>query len=792
MRVGRILKFAGVVLLCGGALAGGGYMWLRSSGLPLRSGRATVIGLGGEVLVRFDEWGVPHVQAQNKRDAAAAMGWLHANDRMFQLELGRRSAFGRLSEVLGSRTLPMDRQARTLRQREMAERWWEACGKETRDLLEAYAAGVNSWLGNRKGDLPSELRALGVTPEPWTPIDSLGFAVLLARDLSYPVWNDDRHFQYLIGAGHARLENLMGTAIALHPGTEALAEEVQPRLAIYVDTTRPSASTASDDAEGAPGRQGSNSWALGSDHTATGAPIVANDPHLSLGFPSLWYQAQLRSPGYEAAGMTVPGLPLIVIGQGPHVAWSFTNTELDTNDLFFEQLNEAGTHVRRGSEWVAIESRRETIGVRFGDDVVLDLQATEIGPLLPPGGFPGVDHRSLAWTAYEPFDPLAAFLGLARATSVDDVPNAIAGFVCPVQNVVCADRDGGLLCAMLGRVPDRAFGEGRLPLDASETALHWRGLRSAASNPLVRAGPEGVLVTANDDIRPEGYALALPAYFAGGWRAQRIRKLCESRDGWWPAEVAEMQIDDLSTYARAVVALLPDTWTGEAAAARDALRSWDGRMDVRGGGALFALFERRLLALLFDDDRRLVLGRGLPHPAYSTVVVRALSGELDASWVDDLDTQDVEETIDEVAERALIAAWREGRERWGIDPFAWPYGEIHTWQPRHPLGEIPGLTGVLDRGPFPVAGSSTTINALSGDWGPDGMEVSHGPSMRFVADTANPDNSLAVLPTGQSGHPFDEHYDDQMSLFRAGRTHAVHWSEESISTATVSTLILHP
>jgi penicillin amidase len=390
------------------------------------------------------------------------------------------------------------------------------------------------------------------------------------------------------------------------------------------------------------------------------------------------------------------------------------------------------------------------------------------------------------------FDPLRAFYALGRASSVKELPALVETFVCPVQNLVAADRNGGMLFTLLGRVPDRAAGDGRMPLPAWDTSKHWRGLRPARDNPRSDSPEEDLLATANNDIRPADYALALPAEFDMEFRVQRVRELLTARGAWWPADLSAVQADITSKYAQRVVELLPETVEGEAALAREQLIGWDGAMRAGGPAALFALFEREFKRAVYSDELEHYGVRALPGFSRGESVLAALDGRLPAVWFDDLRTKQRIETSADAVQTALTRAWREGSRRFGPDIKLWDYAGMHTWTVRHPLDALPLGESLLNRGPFPMAGSATTIAAFSGRWRGEKMEVNHGPSMRWIADTGNPDRSLCVLPTGQSGHPADAHYDDQLPVFLAGKTHAMHWSEAAIAHATLSTLTLTP
>lgn len=762
----------------------------RRSGLPTRTGEFSLVGLNGPVEVRFDEYAVPHVRGETLRDLAAALGWLHANERLFQLEMGRRRASGRLSEVIGAATVAEDVRMRQLDVRGTAEKYYAALQPESRELLDAYASGVNAWLAEHHGDLPSDLDVLVDDIAPWTPVDSLGFAVLMACDLCYPRYYEEQRFEWLGAFGKERTLDLVGKGdVELDDTVVKLAAEARAKSALPALGAGPGA--GGDAPESAEKKGGSNNWAVDATRSAEHAALVANDPHLGLGLPALWYEAGLRAKDYDAYGMTLPGMPVIVIGRGQHVAWGFTNGEIDATDLFLEELSQDGSAVRRGDDFVPIESRVEEIVVDGAEPMSVTIAHTDHGVLLPAIAERGLPARSLAWTAYTPFDPLAPFVALARAKSIEEVPRAIADFVAPIQSIVVGDEHGDVMFTLLGRAPERGRGEGAFPAPGWDAHWKWRGLLPSELNPRTVRPSDGFVATANDDPRPRNSLAALPGDFANPSRIERIREGVNGTRDWTAATLAELQLDVVSKYALGLVARLPQDLDGDARTAAEFLRSWDGRMQKGGAAALFGVFERELGAGVFDDEFRTA---GLPSMALlrkADALERLLGNTLDERWCDDVGTPVVEtrhEQIGRALERALAAV----RKRFGDDPARWDWTAYNQWRPRHALAAAPLIGGLLERGPFGVPGSAQTVRVFTGWWRGDEVEVGHGASMRFVADLGDGDRSLAILPGGQSGHPFDEHFDDQLDEYVAGKMRAVHWSERAIADHARSTVTLRP
>ncbi len=769
-----------------------GLLWARGRGLPKRLGRADIPGLEQAVRVRFDRFGVPHVDASCAADLFAASGWLHANDRMFQLELGRRSVRGRLAEAFGPSAFALDVRARELRLLETAQACLERLEPESRAALDAYASGVNAWLVARGNDLPPEFLLARIQPAQWTALDSLCFHVLLAKDLC-ATFLEERRWNWLTTLGPERTADLVGgPAPKWDQGLLDLAHvQAQRRpanLNLPHSPPAPPAEPAANEAN--PG--GSNAWAVGTSRSSHGAPLVASDPHLRVSLPNIWYQARLSSPEYAAQGMMLPGLPLVVIGQTEALAWAFTNVEADLYDVWIERTQPDGLAIWQAGDWLPVTQVSEHIPVQGEPERKIELRSTSRGPLVT---FGINEQATLGWTLYEAFDPIAPFLGLARASTVDDVEPAIATFVCPVQNMIVADRQGGVLQTIMGRVPNRNNADGRFPLPGWDAKTHWSGLVTGLERSNLRGDRmQDVLASANDDARGPLQMESLAADFATPHRRERIRERLLERQDWTSGACAQLQGDVVDKYAKEVVELMPKGAGSEPARrAENVLRAWDGSMEVTGPSALFALFARELQIGLFSDE---FWPHGLELPAYPErdgLLLRALSGATRFDWFDDARTQ-VKEDRRGAIEAALTRAWNEGERRWGRDVTRWRWGDLHQVTLAHPMADLPWIGPLFRRGPFGVPGSANCIQVQAGSWSwttPE-VQVVHAASMRWVADLGDPDRSLALLPSGQSGHPFDVHFDDQVADYYSNAPRYASWSEAAIARATVQELTLEP
>ncbi|MHC4376079.1 MAG: penicillin acylase family protein [Planctomycetota bacterium] len=744
-----------------------GGLWTRGflrGGLPWRSGEFAIPGLGAEVQVHFDERGVPHVQAGNFEDACAALGFLHANDRCLQLELIRSAAAGRLSEVFGSSQVGTDRRLRQLGLKETAKAWYAALGEDSRRALEAYASGINAWFEARGNDLPPHYKLLGAAPEPWTPADSLGVALLMDLRLSPPdrqEWANERVLRVL---GESALRDLL------------FDQELQiPERLREVAARGPDAARAAQAPD--PGELGgSNNWAVAGARAAGESGLLAGDPHLWLSLPAQWYLASVHGGAYRAAGATLPGMPLVIIGGSDLRAWSFTTTGLDTHDFVVEEVG-AGGRLRRGGDWLAVTERNESIPVRFGDPQAVTLRRSDLGPFFPANG--SQPASSLQWAARTPADPLSLFFGLASEPELERVLAGAEGYVAPVQNLMVAQADGRVGYAVVGRGPERPAGasDGWLARRAANNT--WLGLRPAASNPRWIDPPEGFAVTANADVRPADYALPFPSDFAHPSRRDRALAALGSREAWTLEEVAALQLDLKSPLATELAGAIADQLEGgERAGLGERLRAWAAAgadFSDEAPAALYLRATRELALALFSDEFR-ALGRDVPGPRVGDRLLADLfAGRCEHDWWDTEEHQRSTLVADACFRAQLWLELRQGESD------SWSVSEFMELDLDHALSELPVIGPWLSRGPFPRRGHPSTLDAHWCEWevGPDGRDqrllVYGGASVRYRSEPGRPERAAAGLPGGQSGHPLDAHYDDLLEGWLAGEAHALPW-----------------
>jgi len=739
--------------------------------LPARRGRVVIPQVSAPVEARFDARGIPHVRSVLEVDAWRALGFIHAADRMFQMELRRRAAAGRLAELFGPEAVAMDREARVNGYADAARRDWELLPENARAALIAYADGVNAFLVDCS--LPLELRALSVTPEPWTPLDSLAFGRLMQADLSVAPYPERSVFD------DARARGL-DAALALADAAEPGVTRVAPELASFLAGMTPPARASAVMPETAPA--GSNAWALAGTRTASGKPLLAGDPHLAAERPGVWYAAHLTSAdGLDAVGLTLPGLPGLLIGHNGRVAWSLTMHQADDSDFYVEQIDWAAGTYRRGDTWVALERESQTIRVKGGADATVEVNRTVHGPIVlrPDDGAGWGLSRAFA-TANLPQGP-QAFLDAARARNGVELMTAFSQYAGPSVNVCWADVTGAVGVKVAGSIPRRRSGDGRFPVPGWDPAYDWDGTIAPDALPAMLSPADGLVVTANDDWSASSRLLPYPGVFAESDRAMRARQLGAGLVKARVADMRAMQNDVFSPYAARVVASLKELQLSDPRAVKAAaiLSRWDAKAETTGPSRLFFAFMKEV---------RKAAGGGTLRVTWS-MLGRMIAGEGAQDFWDDPATSPVEtraSRVESALAHALAAVEREG----GANAAHWSWGKAHRLTYEHPFASVigPTLARRLAFGPVALPGEWHTLDVAGFPLRGDRYDVTDIPSARLIVDLGSPDDSRLVLPLGQSGQLFDRHGHDQLQAWATGRDFALPFSSKAVEAATISTL----
>ena len=753
----------GFAVLALAVLLAAAFAWLYlQRSLPVLDGDVHAKGLGGTVEVIRDGEGVPHIFAGSERDAWFALGFAHAQDRMWQMEFQRRVASGRLSEFLGERAYDTDRLMRTLGIAHLAGRIAERTDAESRTALQAYADGVNAWLATDPV-LPVEFHAFAMKPEPWRPADSVGWLLVMAWDLSGNWRSELARLRFTAKLGRERTAEIIppypGDPPWPLPDFAALYKQVAPTAGALLDMT------PNNDAA-----IGSNNWVVSGARSETGKPLLANDPHLGLQAPALWYLAHLSTPAGNVVGGTLPGLPFVVLGRNDHLAWSMTTTNGDTQDLFVERLapgDPMGYLTPTGVEKFTL--RREAIRVG-SEERVLQVRSTRHGPVISDavkamdGTLPKGHVIALSWAAlHDENATLRAGFGLNRARNAKEFVVAARDFHAPQQNLVFADRDGRIGFVAPARVPvRRADNEamGRVPVPGWLAKYDWQGVLAFEKLPAVMDPPGGRIVTANHKITPPGYQPFLAVDWFPPYRADRIEELLVATPKHSLASFAKMQGDSMSRLARELlpVARAAKPNTEEGRAAQKMLGDWKGDMDPKLAAPLvFTAWYRELTRLVYSDELGDIFRESWDQrAAFMFAVLRGDKGY--EKWCDDVRTP-ARETCAQHTAKAFDFAAEDLKKRFG-EPSRWRWGVAHVAASDHrPFGFFPVLKQWFNVSPE-TAGDGYSINVgqytIRDEERP--FANRHSGSLRAIYDLSDLDNSLFMQSTGQSGNVLSPWY----------------------------------
>jgi penicillin amidase len=833
VRLAMAVAILVAIALVGGAT--GVVVGVRRS-LPDYDGEASLSGLTAKVQIHRDAHGIPQVYADTPEDLFRAQGYVHAQDRFYEMDFRRHLTAGRLAEWFGEELVETDALVRTLGWRRTAARELSTLSPQVRGYLQAYAEGVNAYLAEHSGSRLSVEYTFGALgpperPEPWTPVDSLAWLKAMAWDLRsnlddeidraltaarlpeervaelYPEYPYDRHPPIVA------VPPSTAATIARRPPLPAGTEDALRRLRALLDAS------ALPDSAGVGAGLGSNSWVVSGALTVSGKPLLANDPHLAPGMPGIWYQIGLHcrrlsdACRYDVAGFGFAGLPGVVIGHNDRIAWGFTNLGPDVMDLYVERLDNDTYLYDEGRRPLTV--RQETIRVRDAQPVRIRVRSTHHGPLLSDvheevrravartdiaqraraGGYEvGV---ALRWTALEPGTTAEAIFRLNTARDWDDFRAAAALFDVPAQNMVYADVEGNIGYQAPGRIPIRRGGTGQWPVPGWSSRFEWEGWVPFEHLPHLLNPKEGFIVTANNAVATPSYPYRLADFWDYGYRADRISKLVRDRVRRGQLDVEAMREIQLDTYDANAAFLVPylrrirvDEFTAEGQALLD---GWAFTQEVESpAAAFFNAVWRNLLVLTFHDDLPAGVRPNGGDRWYE--VVRRLVADPDNPWWDDRRTKDVKEDRDTILRQAMVEARKELTRIMARNPERWSWGRMHQLtlvNPSFGNSGFPPLERLFNRGPFEMPGGSEAV--LSTGWHAErGYAVTSVPSMRMVVDLGDFDRSGWVNLTGVSGHPSSRHYTDQLEAWLGGRLLPWAFSQAAVQRAAHHVLVLNP
>ena len=799
------------VLFCGGLA-----WWLFYRPLPQVDGLAYLPGLQGQVTVDRDVWGIPHVRASSLADMAEAQGYVMAQDRLWQMDLLRRVARGQLSEILGAGTVAIDKHFRLLRFGPAAERDAALLDEESRIVMEAYSRGVNKFIEQHRNNLPVEFKLLKYQPQPWQPSDSLVIGAYMYETLT-ETWEEKfNRAQVFARVGPDKAKDLFSVDAALdhfvvgdpdQPGegsqrsgdpddeddeddmsqdgvlkAGAQTPNTQPGFADLTTALAPSVVQWLDESQrNIRHTLGSNNWVVSGDHTATGKPLLANDTHLELGIPPIWYQMHLSCPGWNVKGFTLPGAPLVIIGHNDRIAWGFTNNGADVQDLYIESFNPARPdEYKANGKWLKAQIVDEVIHIKGAPDEHFPVTITRHGPVVKTDGSTGY---ALRWTATEPGALANTYNRLGKAQNWKEFREVMKSVWGPAQNAVYADIRGNIGYLMAARVPLRKKGRGELPVPGDTDAFEWKGYIPFDELPQILNPEDGLIVTANARVVGPVYKPYLTDHWEEPYRTARIWDLLHDRHDLRPADMMKVQAD---TYSYPDVFLAEQLAPAAKLSAPKDLRTqklialakdWNGIADPDSIAVPFLEATRRatlklILQPALGADTNLYQWR-------STAFLQRVLTERPPSWL-----PSGYKNYDEL----LVAAADESVQHLEKDSGSpkienWPWKRFDSLEMLHPLGREGWLKKL-----FSITGKPQGGTAFS----PRAATRHHGPAMRFVANAGNWDDSLMLIPAGQSGQLGSSHYSDQFRHWYEGIPILAPFSDSAQSATRKHTLTLKP
>jgi len=791
------------VLLIAGMVVFANYRHNLRSAEPIYSGTQRLSGLRDSVNVRYDRYAVPHIRAKSEQDLYFAAGYVAASERMWQMEFNRLVVQGRLAEFLGAEALEYDKFIRTIGINELAVDLKDYISENALAVVEAYVGGINAFLDTHRENLPAEYRLLDIEPEPWKVEHSLGLIRLMAWELNAAWYLDivlDEIYQR-VGeqkGGYIFPEYPADKPVVIPERDSRLTEALFQFLHTDKDFRQ---------FRGIPGRHiGSNSWVVSGEHSRSGFPILANDPHLGFSQPPRWYEMHLQAPDMDVAGVTIPGMPLVVIGHNDSIAWGLTNAMIDDADFFEEEVDPDNPYLyMHEGQWTGMQRRKEIFRIKNQPSDSIIVRITKHGPIISdihPLGRQLDRIISMRWVGHEMSDEVTAIYQLNKAANWREFNQAVNQFHVPGQNIVYADIEGNIGLRVAAKIPIRGRGVGDVVQPGTVDDYEWTRFLTPQAIPSLYNPSQGYIATANNKIIDEQeFEPHISNLYEPPSRIERILELLESKPQHSVQDFQQYQMDCLSPHAREVtpyfIQAFRDTEIQDeyVRAALTWLNKWDSRMDVESIPAtIFNVAFVNLVRNTYRDEMGdLLFTHYLDLPNAS---IRNLSWLLDRPvnpWWDDVTTNGYENR-DIILRRSLLDAIDWLAEQYGRSMINWQWGRLHTVTFPHPLGANMGWMDNLygfNLGPFEKSGSGTTLNNGEYYFNEPYKNVL-GPSMRQITDLADPDNALSVLYSGQSGHPLNPHYRDQVNLWLQGKYHSIPLSEHAVGEVTVDTLLLTP
>ncbi|WP_110514887.1 penicillin acylase family protein [Herpetosiphon llansteffanensis] len=797
-------RFLLIVVLIILLASGGGYLYLRRS-LPTTEGTLTLAGLSAPVDVLRDSNGVPHIYAKTESDALMALGYVHAQDRLWQMEFQRRIARGTLSEALGETTVETDRFLRTLGVYRAAESAYANLDPTAKAVIDSYVSGINGFLAEHSGSqLSPEFTLIGVEPEPWVGADVLGWAKMMSWDLGGNYSTELMTMELMAKLGSEKTKDLLphypstGPLILPNPvGGQAqqllaLSRRVEQGLGI---------------GGGNIAGVGSNNWVIGPSKSTTGKPLLADDPHLSFRTPSIWYMAELEGGDLHSVGATIPGLPGVIVGHNQRIAWGVTNTGPDVQDLYRETLDPSGTKAMFKGNYEPLTIISDTIRVKDKGLLPLTIRVSRHGPLISDAlnannaddpDAPQREALAFRWTALDETDStLNAYIAINKAQNWQEFRAGLASYVAPVQNFVFADVDGNIGYIAPGNIPIRAKGDGTLPADGASGDYEWTGFIPFEDLPQSYNPPQGYIATANNKVVADSYPYFLSHEWATPFRAERITSMIEAKPTLTMDDMAAIQADVHSSYAEEflpVLLKLVQPTTDQQRQAIAMLQNWNySTAGDQPAASIFQAWAFYLTVPIVGDE----LGETLlesygQRRQLIDLAIPAMLQDPNNPWCDDVTTTGTTENCNAMVTQALDVALKDLSFRMKNTPMdQWRWGGLHlALFPHNPLDAIVPLRGFFSK-VIESQGDGSTVNV--GHIADDApFDQDRGPIYRHIIDLGDFANSRMINAPGQAGHFLSPHYDDLLERWQKVEYIPMLYGRSAVNSGEVEMLQLQP
>ncbi|MCC7094478.1 MAG: penicillin acylase family protein [Ignavibacteriaceae bacterium] len=809
----------------------GGYILYNSllESLPIYQGELKAPSLKSEVKIYFDSLAVPYIVANTDEDVSFTLGYLHASERIFSMDMMRRAGEGRLSEIFGVETLPFDKMFRTVGLGRTAKMIKEKMNPEGLKLLEAYSRGVNFYIEEKKNDYPVEFDVLGYQPEEWKPEHSIIVIRMMAWELNLGWWTDLTFTELVQKLGEEKVKEIL-------PGYPENAPTIIPsdiKKFSQINSNFIETDKAFRKFIGMTGTHlGSNNWVVNSQMSASGKPIIANDPHLAYRAPGIWYAAVIKSPnlpdgkaGWNAAGVTLPGVPGIVIGKNENISWTLTNIMTDETDFYFETLDSSRTKYLLDGKWIDLNIIQDTIETRDGIREPIEIKYTHRGPIISnihpytfvfnkdESTYPPISMR---WLGNEFSDEMDAFLKINKAKNWNEFKSAVEKFNTPGQNFVYADREGNIGYIFGGALPIRPNNATTFVFDGSTAKNDWKGFVPRNELPYLfnpsanlPTGQAGFIATANNKVMKD-FKYHITNLWEPSSRIERITELLQSKQKHSVEDYMKYQEDILSPYAKQIVPYIlfafqdVEVKDKNLSRALQLLEEWNYEMDkYQQAPAIFLTFFDKLMKNIYMDEmgedlfNQYVFLANVPYRNIPELLQNPFS-----DWFNDVKKNE-RKTRDDVIRESMNDALDELENKLGKEVKFWQWGNLHTVTFKHAFAGVSWiLDEVINIGPYEISGDGTTIFNTEYSFSEsiekyplfrhEPFDCELGPSMRFIYDFAKPDEFYLILTTGQSGNIFSDHYKDQTELFLNGKYMKIRTDEASITNQQNSLLRLLP